>query len=91
MWEGISVIGLTPSVLLSITVLMLLKGWLVPKSTLQDKIKEADRWHQAYETERTARTISDAQTRELFEVARASTGFLKAVSDHAQLSKSGDA
>jgi hypothetical protein len=81
--NGLTVGQLTPSVLLGITVLMLLKGWLVPRSTLQDKIKEADQWHQAYELEREARNTSEAQNRELLEVAKTSAGFLKAVSDRA--------
>lgn len=83
MFEGIPVLQLTPSVLVGITVLMLLRGWIVPRSTLQDKQKEADQWHQAYELERAARNTSEAQNRELLEVAKASAGFLKAVSDRA--------
>lgn len=86
MLEGISVGVLTPSVLVGITVLMLLRGLLVPRSTLQDKQEEANRWHQAYELEREARNTSDAQNRELLEVAKASAGFLKAVSEKAGVS-----
>lgn len=82
MLEGISVVTLTPPVLLGIAVLMLLTGKLVPRSTLQDKIKEADQWHQAYETERIARASSEAQNRELFEVAKTSESFLRGVYEH---------
>lgn len=91
MLEGISVLALTPSVLVGITVLMLLRGLIVPRSTLQDKQKEADQWHQAYELERTARSTSDAQNRELLEVAKASAGFLKAVSERAAVMPDGGA
>lgn len=90
MWEGITVGTLTPPVLLGITVLMLLKGYLVPRSTLQDKQKEADQWREAYELERESRTTADAQNRELLEVAKASAGFLKAVSEHASITQSGE-
>lgn len=89
MIEGIPVLQLTPSVLVGITVLMLLKGWIVPRSTLQDKQKEADQWHTAYELEREARNTSDAQNRELLEVAKASAGFLKAVSEKAGANQTG--
>ena len=88
MLEGLSIGALTPPVLLGITVLMLLRGLIVPRSTLQDKAKEAEQWHQAYELERTARNASDAQNRELLEVAKASAGFLKAVSEHTGFAKS---
>lgn len=84
--QGITVGQLTPSILLGITVLMLLRGYLVPRATLQDKQKEADSWRTAYELERAARNTADAQNRELLEVAKASAGFLKAVSEQASIS-----
>lgn len=88
MFDGISIIGLTPAGLLLITVLMILTGRLVPKSTLQSKEKEADQWREAYELERIARSAGDAQNRELLEVAKASAGFLKAVSEHTGFAQS---
>lgn len=87
MFEGISIAALTPAGLLLVTVLMILTGRLVPRSTHQDAKKEADQWHQAYELERVARNTADAQNRELLEVAKASAGFLKAVSEHAGISQ----
>jgi hypothetical protein len=90
MIEGISVIGLTPAALLGIAILMLLTGRLVPRSTYQDKTKEAEQWRQAYEAERSARTKSDAQTRELLEIARMSEHFLSAVFENSERQKSGD-
>jgi len=88
MLDGVSLIGLTPAGLLLITVLMILTGRLVPKSTYQDKGKEADQWRQAYELERVARSAADAQNRELLEVAKTSAGFLKAVSEHTGFAQS---
>lgn len=91
MIEGISVIGLTPAALLGMAILMLLTGRLIPRSTYQDKLKEADQWREAYEAERAARTTSDAQTRELFEVAKTSESFLRAVFEKSEsISQSGD-
>ena len=90
MIDGIPVISFTPSVLLGIAILMLLTGRLIPKSTFLDKTKEAEQWHQAYEAERAARTISDAQTRELLEIAKTSELFLRAVVERSEDIKSGD-
>jgi hypothetical protein len=68
--DGVPFTTLSASALLGITVLLLLLGRLVPRSVLKDKMEEAERWRLAYESERTARGISDAQTNELLEVAR---------------------
>lgn len=69
MFEGIAIGELTPSVLLGIGVLLMFLGRLVPRSSLQDKINEAEQWRLAYETERTAHGIADAQTTKLLELA----------------------
>lgn len=91
MLDGLSIIGLTPAGLLLAAVLMILTGRLVPRSTLQDKTKEANDWRLAYEAERAARTLSDAQTRELLEVAKTSQHFLTAVFENSEKIKSGEA
>jgi hypothetical protein len=90
MLDGISIIGLTPTGLLLIAVLMVFTGRLVPRSTLEDKKTEANQWRQAYEAERDARTASDAQTRELLEVAKTSKQFLEGVHAYSETIKSGD-
>lgn len=90
MLDGVSLIGLTPAGLLLITVLMVLTGRLVPKSTYQQVIKERDQWHAAYELERTARNAADAQSRELMELAKTGTKVLEAVHQNSELTKSGD-
>lgn len=79
MIEGIPIIGLTPSVLLGITVLLLLTGRIVPRVTLNDKAEEAERWREAYEAEREARNTSDAQTAELLEVAHLTHAIINAM------------
>jgi hypothetical protein len=91
MIEGISVFQLTPGVLLGIVVLMILTGRLIPRYTYENKAKEAEQWRLAYEAERTARAESDAQTRELLEVAKTSKDFLAAVFQNSEQIKSGDA
>lgn len=93
MLDGINLIGLTPAGLLLIAVLMVLTGRLVPRATYLDKAKEADQWRTAYEASELSRSTSEAQTRELLEVAKTSAAFLAAVYEHSersQLSQSGD-
>lgn len=90
MLDGISIIGLTPAGLLLLVVLMVLTGRLVPRSMYQEKKSEADRWHAAYELERTARLASDSQTRELLELAKTGTKVLEAVHSNSEMKKSGD-
>lgn len=90
MLDGISIIGLTPAGLLLITVLMILTGRLVPRATYLEKVKEAEQWRAAYELERTAHSASDAQTRELLELAKTGTKVLEAVHTNSEIVKSGD-
>lgn len=70
MLYGIPIADLTAPSLLGIVVLLVLFGRIVPRSTLKDKAEESEKWRLAYEAERTARTLSDAQTTELLEVAK---------------------
>jgi len=79
MLDGIPLANLTPAVLLGITVLLILIGRLVPKSTLDRETAEKDKWRQAYEAEREARAISDAQTAELLELAKTADRILVAM------------
>jgi hypothetical protein len=90
MIEGVSIIGLTPAGLLLLAVLMVFTGRLVPRATLRDTQIERDKWRQAYEGERDARAISDAQTRELLEVAKTSRQLLESVYTNSEKIKSGD-
>ena len=91
MLDGIPIVSLTPSVLLGICVLLVFLGRLVPRSVLLDKAKEADKWRQAYEAERNARTLADAQTTELLEVAKATHGILDAIVNDADPAPKGGA
>ena len=90
MIDGVSIIGLTPGALCLLAVLMVLTGRLIPRATYQEKAKEADQWRSAYEVEREARVKSDAQTRELLELAKTSQSFLQSVFEHSERLKSGD-
>lgn len=79
MLEGIPFEKLTAPSLVGLIVVLILLGWLVPRRTLQDKQDEAERWRQAYETERQARSEADAQTAELLEVARTTHALIQAI------------
>lgn len=78
MLEGLPLVGLTAPALLGIAILLLLLGRIVPRSTLQDKAAEAERWRQAYETEREARALSNRQTIELLEVTKLTNAIVTA-------------
>ena len=70
MLDGIDVSNLTAPTLVGIAVLSVILGVLVPKYIYKDVIRERDNWRNAYEAEREARVTSDAQTRELLELAK---------------------
>ena len=77
--DGISVGSLTPAALLGLAVLLLLLGKIVPRRTLEDTQATAERWRQAYETEREARLVSDLQNRELMEIAKTTQSMLTSI------------
>lgn len=79
MIQGVPITVLSASALLGLAVLFLLTGRLVPRVTLTDKIKEADKWREAYEKEREARSLADAQTTELLEIAKTTHAVISAM------------
>lgn len=78
MLEGIPIVALTAPTLLGVAILLLLTGRLVPQAYLKDKAAEAERWRLAYEKEREARAIADAQTAELLEVTKTTRDVISA-------------
>lgn len=79
MLYGIPVADLTAPSLLGICVLLVFFGRLVPRSVLKDKADESEKWRLAYEAERNARTLSDAQTTELLETAKTTHKVVEAI------------
>lgn len=71
MLDGIPFADLTAPTLLGIFVLMMFLGRIVPRRTLDDQIKQTEKWQTAYELERQARVSSDSQTTELLEIVKA--------------------
>jgi len=79
MWDGIPLTNLTASTLLGLTVLLLLLGKIVPRSTYKDKADESEKWRLAYEAQRKISETSAEQTAELIELAKTSHSMLVAL------------
>lgn len=79
MLDGIPIKDLSMATLLGVAILLILLGRLIPRSTYKDKKEEADRWREAYETERNARAVSDLQTVELLELAKTTKALIEAI------------
>lgn len=95
MFEGFPVVGLTAPALLGLAVLLLLFGRIVPRSTMEDKIRECEKWQKACEAEREIRITSDGQTVELLELARTTHSIIFAMftatkAGHMETSGGGD-
>jgi hypothetical protein len=67
---GIPFGDLAPPTLLGVTVLLILLGRLKPKVDIDKAEEAAEKWRLAYEAEREARSVADAQTAELLELAK---------------------
>ncbi|KPC96252.1 hypothetical protein ADL27_04635 [Streptomyces sp. NRRL F-6602] len=65
--------------LLTLVVLMVLTGRLVPRRTYDDLLKERDTWRDAHTLSESARTRDAAQTQELLELSRVSVHALQAL------------
>ena len=70
MLEGIPIVDLSAQTILAVGVILILLGRIVPRSVLNDKAAETERWRIAYESERSARALADAQTQELLTLAK---------------------
>ena len=70
MLDGIPLADLTAPTLLGVAVLLLLFGKIVPRATLMDKAEEAKLWREAYEVERKAHELTEAQVTELLELSK---------------------
>jgi hypothetical protein len=89
--DGIPFANLTASTLLGIFVLMMFLGRIVPRRTLDDQIKQTEKWQTAYELERQARVSSDSQTTELLEIVKATHSIVVAQDGVGRSRQSGEA
>jgi len=77
--DGVPLIGLTAPALLGIAILAIILGRLIPRWTYMEKVRECERWRQAYEVERDARATSNKQTIELLEVVKTNHTIITAI------------
>lgn len=66
-------------VLLTLVVLLILTGRLIPRRTHEDVLADRDNWRQAYLESEKARTVEHQQTGELLEMARVGGRILTAL------------
>jgi hypothetical protein len=81
---GIPIPILTQYGLLGVVFLLVMFGVLVPRYFYKEKVKEAERWRQAYELSEAARAASDGQTTELLETVQTNHAFVVALFDTIQ-------
>lgn len=65
--------------LLALVVLMVLRGLLVPRSTLKDMREERDTWRSAYQESEASRRKDQAHVGELLELSRTAIPLLRAL------------
>jgi len=91
MFMGFEIETLTTASLLSLAVLMILFGRLVPRRVYQDKSEEAIRWQLAFENQRERSDKLDAQTELLLEQGKATHALITAVlSNSAAIRQAGE-
>lgn len=79
MIEGIPLTSLSAPAILGLAVILIFLGKIVPRSYYLEKKEESDRWREAYEAEREARSVADSQSRELLELAKTTHSLITAV------------
>jgi hypothetical protein len=84
MLEGISIGDLGAGTLVGIFFLLMFLGRIKPKSDVDRAEEAAEKWRLAYEAEREARALSDAQTAELLELAQTTHQIIVAMFGTAQ-------
>ncbi len=65
--------------LVAVFVILLLMGRIHPRSTLEEKNREAERWRKAYELEREARAKAVEQAADLMEMAKTTQAIVTAL------------
>lgn len=81
MLEGVAATDIGLGTLVGIFFLLMFFGRIKPKSDVDRADAAAEKWRQAYETEREARATADAQTAELLELADTTQSILIALRD----------
>jgi len=82
LFGGVPLIGLSAPVLLGLAVLFIMRGNLVPRSTLEDVKKERDEWRQSHSISETARIESMRQVDTLIEKSAHTDQILQHLADY---------
>lgn len=88
--EGFPIGGLSAGALLGLTVLLFLRGQIIPKNIANDYIEEARRWRSAYEQERDARQEAFKTVNTMIEVIEVSNHLLKSLPKAKEEEEEGD-
>lgn len=76
---GINVVDGGPVALLALVVILVLRGYLIPRKTYDDLLADRDRWQQAHLESEKARLLEHEQTGELLEMAKFGGNLLAAL------------
>jgi len=87
---GIPIGDWTAPALVSLAVLLIYSGFLVPRRTYKEKVDECKRWQLAFETSEKARAVSDAQAVELLETAKTTHALIVALFENSKIPRQGD-
>lgn len=79
MFEGLSVADLGPVGLITLAIVLILFGRLIPRSTYRDLMTDRDYWREAYHLAEKARAEQANQVTELLEHARFTADFIRAM------------
>lgn len=76
---GLPIGSLGAGGILTIVILLVLLGRLVPRRTLEDTIADRDQWREAHKTSEEARIELQQQVGELLELSRVTSTFIQAI------------
>lgn len=77
--SAVSFQDVTASAIVVLIVVLILRGLLVPRSTLDDARKDRDDWRDAYMKSELARAVITTQNGELLEVAKTANHILRSL------------
>jgi hypothetical protein len=78
-WAYLTTHDSLANTLVAVFVILLFTGRIYPRSTIDEKNREAERWRKAYELEREARSRAVEQTADLLEMAKTTNAIVTAL------------
>lgn len=80
-FEGVPIVGLSAPVLLGIFVLLVFRGFLVPRKTYEDMKEDRDFWRAAHAVSEEARLMKDQQMEVVKEIGQSVTMFSRSLDE----------